>query len=149
MKYRSFQEALNYAIGREQDAEGFYHLLAKRARQPATREMLEELAVQEHQHQERLQALEPGDVARKGVRPTEVDEPADRKAVAYDPEMDFVAALRLAIQREEDSVRLYQMLGQEAEDPAQQKLFHLLVGQEQGHRTRLQDELDSVVLRDY
>jgi rubrerythrin len=88
-------------------------------------------------------------VASKRVRTTEVDEPADRKAVAFDPEMDFVAALRLAIQREEDSVRLYQMLGQEAEDPVQQKLFRLLVGQEQGHRARLQDELDSVVLRDY
>ena len=148
MKYRSFQEALNYAIAREQDASSSYRLLAGRAHQPATRAMLEELAVQEHQHQERLEGLTEQALAKLKPEPIAVDEPVGTKDVEFDPEMDFVAALRLAIHKEEDSVRLYQALGQEAEDPAVKKLFSVLVEQEQGHRARLQDELDSVVLRD-
>jgi rubrerythrin len=149
MKYRSFREALNYAIGREQAANSLYRLLAERARQPATRAMLEELAVQEHQHQERLEGLTQEDVAR--VKPGEVvvGEPDGTKDVEFDPEMDFVAALRLAIHKEEDSVKLYQSLSREADDALLKKLFGALVEQEQAHRSRLQDELDSVVLRDH
>ena len=148
MKYRSFQEALNFAIGREQAANSFYRLLAERARQPATRAMFEELAGQEHQHQERLEGLAAMDVAwRKPVEIT-TGEPDGTRDVAFDPEMDFVAALRLAIHKEEDSVKLYESLGREAGDALLKKLFSALVEQEQGHRTRLQEELDSVVLRD-
>jgi rubrerythrin len=149
MKYRSFREALNYAIGREQAANSFYRLLAGRARQPATRAMLEELAVQEHLHQERLEGLTEKDVARMKPGEITVGEPDGTKDVEFDPEMDFVAALRLAIHKEEDSVRLYESLGREADDATRKKLFGALVEQEQGHRARLQDELDSVVLKDH
>jgi rubrerythrin len=149
MKFRSFQEALNYAIAREQDANSLYRLLAGRARQPATRVMLEELAVQEHQHQERLEGLTEKALARMKPGEVTVGEPEGTKDVEFDPEMDFVAALRLAIHKEEDSVRLYQSLGREADAGSLKKLFSALVEQEQGHRARLQDELDSVVLRDH
>lgn len=148
MKYRSFQEALNYAIAREQDASSSYRLLAGRAHQPATRAMLEELAAQEHQHQVLLEGVTETDVARMKPREITIGEPGGTKDVEFDPEMDFVAALRLAIHKEEDSVRLYQSLGREADDAPLKKLFSALVEQEQGHRARLQDELDSVVLRD-
>jgi rubrerythrin len=149
MKFRSFQEALNYAIAREQDANSLYRALAERARQPATGAMLEELAVQEHQHKERLEGLTEQSVARQKVSLIAVDESAGAKDVEFDPAMDFVGALRLAVHKEEDSVRLYQVLGQEAEEPSVKKLFSVLIEQEQGHRMRLQDELDSVVLKDY
>ena len=148
MNFRSFQEALTYAIDREQAAESLYEVLARRAQQPGTRAMLADLAVQEHGHQYRLAGLTEQEVAKVKVRDFLVEEAAGTKDVEFNPEMDFVAALRLAIHKEEDSVRFYQSLGREAEDVGLKKLFSALVEQEQGHRSRLNDELESIVLKD-
>jgi rubrerythrin len=145
---RTFQEALAYAIDQERDAAGQYDLFSHRATKPATRSMFAALAAEERTHQTRLEGITPAMLTTCAGKL--IAEPSSTApGVSFDPDMDFVAALRLAIQHEEEAIRLYDAMRSEAGDEKLCGLLTALVEQEQGHRAKLQEELDSVVLRDY
>ena len=148
MSYRSPDEAIVYARDREADAAGFYELLSRRVEQPATRAMFEALAAEERRHQVQLEALRPADLAGWADESVTVPVGIASPTVKYQPDMSFVDALRLALQREDESVRLYQLLHDRAPDSAVGGLFSVLIDQERQHQRRLQDELDRVVLKE-
>lgn len=149
LKYKTFEEAVNFAIGREDEGAGFYALFARRVEKPATRSMFEALAAEERRHKSLLAGLRPEQLRGLKGRTDPSNDPGTSRATRFAPDMDFVDALRLAIEREEEAIQLYSGLRQEAEDATLKKLFADLVEQEQGHREKLQDEYDSVVLKDY
>jgi rubrerythrin len=148
LKYRTFKEAITFAIDREKEAISVYDLFSKRATKPATKAMFVALVEEERRHEQILTGLTPEQLAHVPPRPVTGGE-LSAAQIKFDPDMDFVAAIKLAIQREEEAVKLYQMLHDESDDPTLKKLFAALVAQEQGHRAKLSDEQDSIVLKDY
>lgn len=148
MSYKTFREAIAFAVSRESEEAGFYELFAGKAEKPATKAMFEALAAEEHKHQAMLEELKPERLSGTLDKRIDVSEPRS-SAARFDPAMDFVAVLRMGIQREEESIALYQNMSREAAEPTLKKLFSALVEQERGHRAKLQDELDSVVMKDY
>jgi len=140
---------LSYAIDREREAAGQYELFSRTAKKPPTKAMFDELAREERGHQTRLEAIDSEALKSCSQKQIAFSPSSAGSEGKFDPDMDFVAALRLAIQKEEEAARLYDSLRAEAGDDKLCSLLSALVEQERGHRAKLQDELDSVVLKDY
>ena len=60
----------------------------------------------------------------------------------FSPDMDYPAALRLAIKREEFAYKLYNHIVAGTEDPELNKLFSVLTQEESKHKLRLETEYD-------
>ena len=146
--YRTFREAVAFAIAQEKEAIAIYDLFSKRATKPATKAMFEALVAEERQHERTLAGLKPEQLAAAVAKWVSGGAAAGGQ-INFDPDMDFVAALKLAMQREDEAAELYQTLRDKTDDPTLKRLFAALVEQEQGHKQKLQDEHDSVVLKDY
>ena len=146
LTFSSITEALDYAICREDDAVRFYTALAKTMERRDMRDILMEFAEEERSHSDMLSALRDGGTLAfpEGYTVTldiEDDDQDDRVAPSSD--MEYCDALKLAVGREMASIKLYTVLGEDAADPEQKKLFDKLVQEEVRHKLRFELDLDA------
>jgi rubrerythrin len=91
-------------------------------------------------------------VEKKDVSEYKIDKIPDLKISdfvddqEFSPDMDYAAALRLAIKREEHAFKLYNHIGSGTENPELKKLFSVLAQEESKHKLRLESEYDENVL---
>ncbi len=148
MKERDFKEAITFAIRKEAEAYNLYKTYSQLTKTPGMKTMFEELAQEEQKHREILEGVE-----KKDLSEYKVEKIPDLKIGDYveqeefSPEMDYASALRLAIKREEFSVRLYNLMAERAVDPELKKLFSVLAQEETKHKLRLETEYDENVLK--
>jgi len=147
MDLNNFKEVVTFAIRKEAEAYNLYTTYSQLVKNPGTKVMFQELAKEEQKHRETLERVEKKDVSEyelKKIPDMKISDFVDEQE--FSPDMDYASALRLAIKREENSLRLYNHLTAGTENQELEKLFSALAQEESKHKLRLESEYDENVL---
>lgn len=148
--FGTVDEALSYAIEKEQEAHDFYRELSAKADKQWVRDLLEDFAAEELGHREKLSGVRDGKMLTPS--PQQV---ADLKISDYlvevspRPDMDVQDVLMVAMQREKASFRLYNDLAALAQDDPLRSTFLALAQEEAKHKLRLESLYEDKVLTGY
>jgi len=147
MELSTFQDVVNFAIKREEDAIQGYGSMIEVAKNPGIEMLLQELQEEERNHKKLLQGLSEGEI--KSYQPAKV---LDLKISDYleeeplDSDMDFQQLLIFAAKKEQGAVELYSNLAKNAESEELRKFFEFLIEQEKSHKLKLETEYEKHVL---
>ena len=149
MEFDSFDDVINFAIAREEDAVDAYASMAQKAKNPGLKELLLELEEEEKNHkrllqdisQEKIAALTPEKVIDLKISDYLVEEPPSS-------EMNFQDLLIFAAKKEQKAVELYGRIADSTDDVDLKKLFLFLVEQEKAHKFKLEVKYEEHVLEE-
>ena len=144
-----FEETLDYAIDKEQEAVDFYTDLAKKVPSPAMKAVFTQFAGEERGHKAKLQGVKAGrgTLAPAGKIPNLAL--ADYLvAEEAGPDISYPDALILAMKREKASFRLYTDLAKEVPAGDIRDLLLSLAQEEAKHKLRFEVEYDQQILKD-
>jgi rubrerythrin len=145
MDFESFEDLINFAIEKEKDAVSFYQDASRQETYAGAKEAFEEFAKAERKHQSMLEGFLKGefkisDYAFKWI--------PDMKRSDYLVDMEYKKGmhyedmLRLAMQREEKSLKLYNELEKKTEKQDLVTLFKMLSQEEAKHKLALETLYD-------
>ncbi|MGQ9647209.1 MAG: ferritin family protein [Thermodesulfobacteriota bacterium] len=148
MDEKQFKEIVQFAIGREIDAMNFYTQANKMVKHSGTRELFADFAKQEEGHKKKLEGVLKGkvDVAK-------IEKVPNLKITDYlvdaelRPDISYAEILRIAMKREERSVKLYTDLKEKNQDQTLNNLFTFLIQEESKHKYRLEKIYDDEILK--
>ena len=147
MSFSTIQEIIQFAIGKEKDAQTFYRSAASLSQYPGIAPLFLELAADEEKHQKLLEEL-----------PDPMTLPENSKAIPdlkisdylvdlkFNKDLKYQEVMILAMKNEEKSLKFYRAWEAKAQDPAQKKLFSYLADQEAEHKYRLESIYDEKIL---
>jgi rubrerythrin len=153
MSDNAIREILQVAVQREIDAYNLYHSAAAMVDTPHSKETLNDLALQEVGHRNRLQALLDGNRFR-AISRAQQKKVTDLKITDYlvevplTPNSDFQDILIVAGKREKASHDLYAALAEVADDEETTQLFQFLASEELGHKNRVETLYEQIVYKD-
>ena len=140
---------LEFAIRGEEEAAQFYTDLGQKALQPGMGQIFVEFAEEEKKHKAKLLAVKAGKqlqpVARKVQSLNITDYLVD---VQPSPNMDYQAALIVAMKKEKAAFMLYTKLASLTSDADLQALLASLAQEEAKHKLRFEIEYDDRILRE-
>ena len=148
-QFKTIDDILDFAIENETEAYKFYTGLAAKMDNPTMKQVFLDFAAEEQNHRKLLENAKKGKTINIGG-----DKIADLKIAEYavdivpTPDMDYQAALILAMKKEKKAFQLYSDLAAAAKDPTVKKLFASLAQQEAKHKLRFELEYDEVVLKE-
>jgi rubrerythrin len=149
LKFESAEAALDFAIGKEQEAYDFYIEWSEKLEHEAIQQVFREFAVEELRHRDLITDVKEGkrhlDIESKVKDLKITDYFVEVEATA---EMNYQDALQFAIQRERGSIELYGHLANRAESNDVFTLFESLVQEETKHKTRLEEIYDDNFLKE-
>jgi rubrerythrin len=147
--FGSVDEALDFAIAREEEAAQFYTELAGKMDRPWMKQVFEGFAKEEEGHKQKLLSVKEGKnliSAEKKVMDLKIgDYLVDVEA---DGDMDYQQALIVAMKKEKAAFRLYSDLAVTTEDANMSNLFLSLAQEEAKHKLRFEVEYDEHFLKD-
>ena len=148
MEFETIEEAIQFAIEKEEASAQFYHDIAERMEYPATKIIFEVLGQNELRHKAdlELELMKLG----KTVPPTPciIPDPNDKTYMEVDGEaakMSFLDALQVAIRKERAAFVLYAGLMAQATDPQLRQLFLDLSEEEMRHLIQFENEYKDIV----
>ena len=148
MDEKKFKEMIQFAIGREIEAINFYNQANKMVKHSGTKELFLDFVKQEEGHKKKLEGVLAGkvDVAK-------IEKVPNLKISDYvvdgelQPDISYADILRIAMKREERSVKLYTDLKEQSQDTTLNNLFTFLVQEESKHKYALEKIYDDEVLK--
>ncbi len=147
---QTFEDFIEFAIKREEEAIKAYGDLAGIAKTPGLKKFLLDLQEEERNHKKLLQ-----DITEEKVESLEIKEADDLKISDYlveespSPDMNFQDLLILAAKKEQKAVDLYSDLERKVSKKELKKLFEFLIQQEKSHKLKLEEEYEKHVLEGY
>jgi rubrerythrin len=147
MKFSGFDDIIQFAIQREEEAAKAYGEMLEMAKDEAARKLLLDLQQDEKNHKRILQGL-----TRVKAEASASKDVKDLKITDYlveeplDTEMNFQDLLIFAAKKEKRAAELYKDLAEKAKTTEQQALFEFLAKQEKSHKLRLELEYEKHVL---
>ena len=135
MQREDFEEILNFAISREQEAIKFYQDLQNQAQFQDQQEMLKELEAMEQNH---IKIIEK--IRQTGVKEEDIHKTPNLKISEYitsDPDnldLSYMNILIKGMKREETSFLLYSEMSVKFPDPEISRLFRRLAADEAQHK---------------
>jgi rubrerythrin len=147
---QTFEDFIEFAIKREEEAIKAYGDLADIAKTPGLKKLLLDLQEEERNHKKLLQ-----DITEEKVESLEIKEVDDLKISDYlveeppSPDMNFQDLLIFAAKKEQKAVDLYSDLERKVSKKELKKLFELLIQQEKSHKLKLEEEYEKHVLEGY
>lgn len=151
MKATSLEEAIKFAIEKEIQAKSTYEKLMGKAKDPAAKELFEELRDMEEDHKRRLEEIDlEAYKARQDRAPFVHMHLADYMTdIALEDVHSYQDVLNLSIKMEAKAAAMYQHLAdQHKDDPQLNDFFEMMVKEESIHEDRLEAIYDDVVLKD-
>ena len=146
MEFRSIQELLQFALSKEQASGRFYRDLAARMKDPASRQLMESLALQEDKHYQSimLELNKQGYSVPADISPEEEDYTWEERLEIDDQarNMNCIDVLALAIQKERAAFQLYAQLLGLARDAQFRTMLLELAEEEVRHMLQLEAEYD-------
>lgn len=145
MNFESVDEILEFAIDREKEAVKFYASLAQESSSQALKQTFLDFSKEEGKHVALLSDIS-GNKAM--IDSYEIRKIADLKIsdymvdTTYEKGMPMQEILKLAMKREEKSVKLYTLLGDKTDNTDAKKLFQILVQEESEHKLGLESMYD-------
>lgn len=147
MELSNFDQAIQFAIAREEDAIKGYGEMAEMAKTPGLQKLIIELQEEEKNHKKLLQ-----DITDKKIESLKIKEVADLKISDYlieeplSKDMTFQDLLIFAAKKEQKAVDLYSVMKAKSETEELKKLFEFLIQQEKSHKLKLEEEYEKHVL---
>jgi rubrerythrin len=150
MNFKSFEELIQFAIEKENEAVDFYENAAAQEPYSGGKQTFLEFAKEEKKHKALLEGFlkgdkKLGDYKFKWVpdmkRSDYMVDLKYKKGMAY-PEM-----LRLAMKREEKALQLYNDLASKSEKPDLVKVFKMLSQEEATHKLKLETIYDDYMAK--
>lgn len=146
MTISEFNEILDFAVEREQEAVAFYRKLQDQSKFADQKEMLKELENMEMGH---IVVIES--IRKKGVNPEDIQKTRNLKISEYmskDPdekELNYQSILIKAMKREENSFKLYTEMSMKFPDPEISTLFRRLASDEAKHKLHFEQLYDEFI----
>ncbi len=150
MEFKTPNDILDYAIGKEKEAKQFYLDISEEEGLYGNRQTFLDLAKEEDKHVVMLEKLKAG-VKDRGVDNYEFKWIKDIKRsdllldIEYKQGMNYRDILMLAIKREEKALKLYNDLQVRVEDADHAKIFKILCQEEAKHKLALETMYDDVM----
>ncbi len=150
MSFDSLEEILRFAVEREQEAAAFYEELAGREAFSGSRDTFLAFAQEERKHEAMLKDFLNGE---KALGDYDFDWIPDLKRsnytvdMAYKEDMDYADILRLAMKREEASLKLYNELAAESGRSEAFQVFQMLSQEEAKHKLALETMYDDYMAK--
>jgi rubrerythrin len=148
MDEKKFQEIVQFAIEKEIEAVDFYTRASQVVKYSGTKDLFIDFAKQEQGHKKLLEDLDLGKVVR-----AKIEKIPDLKISDYlvdtdfRPEISYADILRIAMKREEHSIKLYKDLKPLNGDETLTKVFNFLIQEETKHKYSLEKIYDDEVLK--
>ncbi len=147
-RFASVDEALDFAIAKEEEAARFYNDVASKAK-PWMAEIFKGFAAEEAKHQAKLLGVKRGQKMLDAA--TKVQDLHLSDYLVADDKWDgadYQQALILAMKREKASFKLYTDLAASTQVAELQDLFLGLAQEEAKHKVSIEIEYDKVILTD-
>jgi len=148
MDEKTFKEIIQFAVKKEIEAFNFYTQASQIAKYSGAKDLFLDLGKQEEGHRKLMEKLDMEKIAR-----TRIEKIPDLKISDYmvdaelKPDLSYAEMLRIAMKREERSVKLYEDLKGNNPDEDLKKLFTFLIQEESKHKLRLEKIYDDEVLK--
>jgi len=145
MGFESFEEILDFAITKEKEAANFYEDIAQKAPFSGVREMLAEFAEEERKHEAMLKGILSD---REKLLKYRIEGIPDLKRSdyilekEYESSMAYPEILRLAMKREDNSVKFYTELIRISPKEEMTNILKLLSQEEAKHKLKLETLYD-------
>jgi rubrerythrin len=145
MSFDTMADILNYAIDKEKEAVAFYAELSQNETLSGAKQVFEEFSREEQKH---VKMLENFSAKKDAVATYQFRQIQDLKRsdymvdIEYEKGMQYVDMLRLAMKREEKSLKLYQDLAARSENDEFAKMFSILANEEAMHKNKVETIYD-------
>jgi rubrerythrin len=147
MSLSTIQEIIQFAIGKEKDAQTFYRSAASLSQYPGIAPLFLEMAAEEEKHQKLLEELpDPMTLPEKSRVVSDLKISDYLVDLKFHKDMKYQDVMILAMKNEEKSLKFYRAWESKIQDPAQKKLFTYLADQEAEHKYRLESIYDEKIL---
>ncbi len=148
MDEKKFTEIIQFAIEKEVEAFNFYREASQSAKYSGGKELFLSLSKEEEGHRKLLQNLNMEKVAQKRIEKVPDLHISDYMVeVTMKPDLSYADILRIAMKREEKSLKLYNDMKESNTDDDLKKLFTLLANEEAKHKLKLEKVYDDEVLK--
>ena len=141
-KFSSVDEVLDFAIGREVEARDLYLKLADMVEKPEMARVLSDLAAEELEHKEKLEAVKAGEAVMDDEEVGNLGITDYLSNVEPKANMSYVDLLIVGMKKEEKARKLYADLASASQDQTIREIFLKLVRQEADHKLRFEIEYD-------
>jgi len=137
MNFESFEEIIAFAIEKEKEAIAFYEEASEQEPYSGARKTFKEFAGEERKHASLLEGVLKGEAK---ISDYEFKWIPDLKRsdylvdITYEKGMPYADILRLAMKREEKSLKLYNTLAEKTEKEDLIKVFKMLSQEEAKHK---------------
>ena len=143
MEFKEFQDIIDFAIEKENEAVAFYEEAAEAQSMAGSRKMFKEFAIEERKHASMLRNIGNEDVSDYDFKwIPDIKRSNFLVDIPYEKNMAYKDMLHLAIKREEKALALYNDLLKKAEKPEFKKVFKMLCQEEAGHKLKLETLFD-------
>lgn len=146
MNFNSFNEAIDFAVEREEAANKFYLNLASKMEQAAMKAVFEDFAAEENVHKEKLLTIKEGKLDTPAV-----EKVMDLKIADYlvdvqpSSGLDYQQALVVAMKQEKAAFKMYMDIAGKVSDVKLQNTFLMLANEEAKHKLRFEIEYDDLI----
>lgn len=148
MDEKKFKEIIQFAIEKEIEAYKFYTEATQNAKYSGGKELFSSLAKEEEGHRRLLENLNMEKVAQKRIEKVPDLHISDYMVeVEMRSDLSYADILRIAMKREEKSLKLYTDMKDSNSDEDLKKLFTLLASEEAKHKLRLEKIYDDEILK--
>ena len=148
MDKKKFMEVIQFAIDKEIEAFNFYTKGSQVAKYSGAKDLFLDMAKQEEGHRKLLENLNMEEIAKARIEKIPDLKISDYMVDAeFRPDLSYAEMLRIAMKREEGSVKLYEDLKGSNPDEDLKKLFTFLIQEESKHKLRLEKIYDDEILK--
>ena len=149
MELNQYEEIIKFAINKEIDSFNFYTSASQVAKYSGAKELFVDFAKEERKHRELLEGI-----TTERVDELKLEKPVPNLKISdymvdleFKPDLSYADILRLAMKKEERSLKLYTDLKENAVGREIQKLFDYLAQQESKHKYYLEAKYDEDILK--
>ena len=148
MEEKRFKEIIQFAIDKQIEAFNFYTGASQNAKYSGGKELFLSLAKEEEGHRKLLENLNMEKVSQKRIEKVPDLHISDYMVeVEMKPGLSYADTLRIAMKREEKSLKLYNDMKDSNTDEDLKKLFTLLTNEEAKHKLKLEKIYDDEILK--
>lgn len=148
MDRKKFEEIIQFAVQREIESVNFYDRASKLVKHSGTKDLFLDFMKQEEGHKKKLEEVRAGKIAVEKIEKIPNLKISDYMVEAeLKPHVSYGDILRIAMKREERSVKLYTDLNEKNLDESLKSLFIFLVQEETKHKYYVEKLYDDEVLK--
>ena len=148
MEEKKFMEIVQFAIQREIESINFYGKASKMVKLSGTKELFSDFMKQEEGHKKKLEGVQAGKIVLGKIEKIPNLKISDYLVDSeLKPDISYAEILRIAMKREERSVKLYTDLNEKNENQTLTNLFAFLIQEESKHKYYIEKLYDDEVLK--